>query len=346
MLRLISLIIINLILSSTATALNIAGAGSSAAAPLYKKWAQAFNEKNGVALDYQAIGSSAGIKQIKENAVDFGASDVAMSQINLKKDKLIQFPSAISGVVAVINIPGIHSAELRLSGAILASIFSRKITLWNDEQIRALNPSLRLPNKNIEVIVRKDGSGTTYNFTDYLSKIDKDWQKTYGKDFKIAWHKDLTPVKGSSGIVEQLKKTAYSISYVDFNYVVQDKLDFAQLKNRDGQFLSPTSISFAAALNASGWKKTGNFEEMLTDKSGNNVWPITMGTFVMVPKNTKQPERTIAALKFFTWAFMSGDHFVTSVDFVRLPDDVQARVFREMMTVSDENDKPLHWGAF
>ncbi len=346
MLRLISLIIINLLFASAAAAVNITGAGSSAAAPLYKKWAVAFSEKSGISLDYQPAGSSAGIKQIKEKVVDFGASDVAMSQADLKKFALIQFPSAISGVVAVINIPGIRSAELRLNGEILAGIFSRKITQWNDEQIRALNAGLRLPAKNIEVIVRQDGSGTTYNFTDYLSKMDKHWKSTYGKDFKIAWHKDLTPVKGSSGVVAQLKKTDYAIAYVDFNYVVQDKLDYAQLKNRDGQFLSPNGRSFAAALNASGWKKTGNFEEMLTDKSGNEVWPITMGTFVMMQKNTGNPERAIAALKFFTWAFMSGDHFVSSVDFVRLPDDVQARVFREMTTVSDVNGKPLHWGAF
>lgn len=343
MLQTISVLTLSFTLSVTAMAAGITGAGSSAAAPLYNKWAESFQKKTGLTLDYQAVGSSAGIKQIKANKVDFGASDVALSPADLSKDKLIQFPSAISGVVPIINLPGFKAGELRLTGEVLAGIFARKISMWNDAEISALNPGVKLPGKAIEVIVRSDGSGTTYNFTDYLSKISKDWQQAYGKNFSIAWHKELTPAKGSGGIVAALKKTPYSISYVDFNYVVQDKLDYVQLKNRDGNFLSPSAESFAAALSASNWKKTANFEEMLTDKPGSKVWPITMGTFIIMPKNTGDKDKAVAALKFFTWAFMYGDRLVNAVDFVRLPDSIQARVFREMTTVADQNGKPLNW---
>lgn len=335
-----------LFISSSAMAAGISGAGSSAAAPLYQKWASAFSEKTAVTIAYQAAGSSAGIKQIKERSVDFGASDVALSAADLKKEKLIQFPSAISGVVPVINLPGIKAGQLRLSGEILAHIFSRKITQWNAQEISALNPHLQLPIRAIQVVVRQDGSGTTYSFTDYLSKIDTEWRLGYGKNFSIAWQPDLIRVKGSSGVVAQVKKTAYAIGYVDFNYVVQDKLDYVQLKNRDGFFVAPGAASFAAALNASGWKKTGRFDEMLTDQAGNDVWPISMGTFILMPQNSAHPERTINALKFFSWAFMSGDHFVNSVDFVRLPDQVQARVFNVMTTVADQAGKPLQWNAY
>lgn len=346
MFRVISTLIVYLLLCNAAIGASITGAGSSAASPLYKKWAEAFKEKTGITLEYQPVGSSAGIKQIKAKSIDFGASDVALSAADLKKDKLIQFPSAISGVVPVINIPGIKSAELHLTGAALAGIFSRRITRWNDDEIHALNPNLKLPNRAIEVVVRQDGSGTTYSFTDYLSKVSKDWQLAYGKNFSIAWHKELIQVKGSSGIVTQVKKSVYSIGYVDFNYVLQDKLDYVQLQNRDGFFLSPSALSFAAALNASGWKKTGRFEEMLTNQAGANVWPISMGTFIIMPQNTGNTDRTTAALQFFTWAFMSGDQLVKSVDFVRLPDHIQARVFREMTTVADHRGKPLKWNVY
>ncbi|MES2070575.1 MAG: phosphate ABC transporter substrate-binding protein PstS [Pseudomonadota bacterium] len=341
--RLLALFLTSSICLSSAHAATISGAGSSAAAPLYNKWAEAYNKKTGATLEYQAVGSSAGIKQIKAKSVDFGASDVAMSTADLKKEKLIQFPSAISGVVPVVNLPGIKAGELKLTGEVLADIFSRKISQWDDAAIATLNPGLRLPHKAITAIVRQDGSGTTYNFTDYLSKLSPSWQAAYGKNFTIKWQADLVQIKGSSAISANLKKTAYAISYIDYNYVLQDKLDYASLKNRDGKFLAPSASAFEAALNNSGWKTRGSFEEMLTDKAGNNSWPITMGTFVIVQQNAAQPEKAIATLKFFTWGFMNGDHLVDSVDLVRLPDSIQARVFKEMTTVTDTAGKPLQW---
>ena len=347
MLRIIQLFIISCLFyflpTSAVTAADVTGAGSSAAAPLYNKWAEYFKTKNSVSIDYQPLGSSAGLKKIKENTIDFGASDVALSAEDLKKNHLIQFPSAISGVVPVINLPGVKSGELKLTGEILAAIFSHKIRQWNDAEISVINPGMRLPDKTIDVLVRSDGSGTTYNFTDYLGKLSPEWKSSYGKNFTIAWHKDLTQVKGSSGIASQLKKTPYSIGYVDYNYVVQDKLDVVQLKNRSGRFILPGASSFIASLDASSWKSTGNFEEMLTDKSGSHSWPITMGTFVLMQKNATDPKKTSMVLKFFTWAFMSGDHLVNSVDLVRLPDQVQARAFKEMTTINDAKGNPLKW---
>ncbi|MBC3871336.1 phosphate ABC transporter substrate-binding protein PstS [Undibacterium oligocarboniphilum] len=332
-----------LLFSIASQATEIKGAGSSAAAPLYQKWAEAYAKSTSDKIDYQAVGSSAGIKKIKEASIDFGASDVALPQAELKKSKLIQFPSAISGVVIITNLPGIKSGELHMNGELLAGIFSSRITQWNAAEIQALNPNLRLPSKPIEVIVRQDGSGTTYNFTDYLSKVDKAWQTAFGKNFTINWNQKLNQVKGSSTISATVKKTPYSISYIDYNYVVQDKLDAVQLQNRDGKFLMPSAEGFSTALANSSWKNQGNFEEMLTDKAGAKSWPITMGTFIILPQMTSQPEKTSATLKFFTWAFMNGDRFVNSVDFVRLPDALQARVFKEMTTVTDTANKPLNW---
>ncbi|MEB0139208.1 MULTISPECIES: phosphate ABC transporter substrate-binding protein PstS [unclassified Undibacterium] len=331
------------LLPLAASAVEIQGAGSSAAAPLYQKWAQAYTKNNSDQLNYEPAGSSAGIKKIKENQVDFGASDVAMSRADLKKAKLIQFPSAISGVVIAINVPGIRSGELRLDGTVLAAIFSGTITSWNDAAIAALNPGLRLPAKSIAAFVRQDGSGTTWNFTDYLCKISPQWQTKFGKNFTIAWNSSLSQVKGSSNISASLRKTSYSIAYIDYNYVVQDKLDVAQLQNREGKFLTPSPEGFSTALTASSWKTQGNFEETLTDKPGAKSWPITMGTFILMQQAASQVEKSRATLKFFTWAFMQGDHYVNSVDLVRLPDSMQARVFKEMTTVTDASGKPLSW---
>jgi phosphate transport system substrate-binding protein len=332
-----------LLFAVQAHAVNFSGAGSSAAAPIYLKWAEGYAKKLGNNLDYQAVGSSAGIKQIKAHTVDFGASDVALPVADLKQEKLIQFPAAISGIVPVYNLPGIRAGELKLSGEVLADMFARKITQWNDPAIGALNPGLHLPAKNIEVVARSDGSGTTYNFTDYLSKMSPAWQSKFGKNFTIKWDADVTQAKGSGGISAAVRKTTYALGYIDYNYVVQDKLDYALMKNHDGKILAPSAEAFAAAMTNSGWKTKASFEEMLTDKPGPISWPITMGTFVIMPQMTSNPEKTITTLKFFTWGFMYGDHLVNSLDLVRLPDAVQARVFREMMTVTDTAGKPLQW---
>jgi phosphate transport system substrate-binding protein len=225
----------------------------------------------------------------------------------------------------------------------LADIFARKIVFWDDPALTKLNPGIRLPHKLINVIARQDGSGTTYNFTDYLGKLSPSWRTSYGKNFTIKWHADITQVKGSSAIATSIENTSHSISYIDYNYVLKDKLHSVTMKNREGKFIQPSATAFESALNNSDWKARGRFEEMLTNRPGNNSWPITMGTFVVVPAVAKNPEKTIAVLKFFTWCFMNGDYLVNTVDLVRLPDSIQARIFREMTTIKDDSGELLNW---
>ncbi|MBC3863621.1 phosphate ABC transporter substrate-binding protein PstS [Undibacterium jejuense] len=337
------LLSVALLLTQSVQAIELHGAGSSAAAPLYKIWAEAYAKNVDSNIAYEASGSSSGIKKIKESSIDFGASDVALPQADLKKSKLIQFPSAISGVAVVINLPGLKSGDVKLNGDIIAKIFSGQIDQWNDPAIVALNPNTRLPSKTILPQVRQDGSGTTYNFTDYLCKVSKAWQSGFGKNFTITWDPKFTQVKGSTGISAAIRKNPYTISYIDYNYVLQDKLDVVQIQNHDGRFVMPSPEGFSAALAASSWKAQGTFEEMLTDKPGPKTWPITMGTFIILQQAAKNIDKSTATLKFFTWAFMNGDRFVNTVDFVRLPDPVQARVFKEMTTVTDTTGVPLKW---
>ncbi|PRC95261.1 phosphate ABC transporter substrate-binding protein PstS [Solimicrobium silvestre] len=321
----------------------INGAGSSAAQPLYTKWATAYAQKTGLDVAYEAIGSSAGIKKIKGKLIDFGASDVALTADDLQQSQMIQFPSAISGVVPVVNLIGIKPGELKLNGETLAGIFSHQITKWNDAAIAALNPGLTLPKAAIIVVTRVDGSGTTYNFSDYLSRVSPDWKTRFGCNFLIKWPTETQQVKGSSGIVALIKQTPNTISYIDYNYVVQEKLSYVQLQNADGNFVTPKPANFESALNHSTWKTQANFNEMLTDKAGPTSWPITMGTFIIMPKVTQNNSKTIAALKFFSWGFMQGDHYVNSLDFVHLPDSIQAKIFKQMTSITDTFGNHLNW---
>jgi len=321
----------------------ITGAGSTAAQPLYGALAKAYAAGGGPALDYQAVGSSAGIVKIRERSVAFAASDVAMNAEQLDKDKLVCFPSAISGVAIVANVPGVGSGDLRLTGELLADIFARKITKWNDAALVAVNPGLRLPALPIVVIVRSDGSGTTYNFTDYLAAVSPEWRKTRGRDFKVAWPADTIAVKGSGDVAKTVKDTRGAIAYIDFRYAVESKLATAKLRNRDGLFVAPTPEGFALAVKNSAWTTQAKFEETLTDKPGASTWPITAGTFVLVPRATATPEQTIAALKFFMWSFVNGDKLTENASFVRLPDRVQGRVFGEVTKITDSSGQPLRW---
>lgn len=322
-----------------ASASDISGAGSSAAKMLYVKWAEAYKIK----LSYQSSSSADGIKQIKAKAVDFGATDVAMGSDELKKDGLILFPSAISGVVPFVNLPKIHEGELKLSGDVLADIYAHKIVKWDDPAIVALNPGLSLPKIAIVTVARQEGSGTTYNFTDYLSMVSPAWKTGFGKNFTIKWPADTVTVKGSGEVVNAVKQTAGAIGYVDHKYIAQDKLAFVQMKNHDGKFVSPGSKGFESALNNSPWRGSGSFEESLSNRGGQQTWPITAGTFILVAQTSKNPPNTISMLKFFSWAFIKGDHLADGADFVALPDSVQARVFKEMLKIRDEKGKTLDW---
>lgn len=326
-----------------AFAADITGAGSSAAQPIYAKWGAAYLQQGGRTFQYQPIGSSAGIKKIKAGAVDFGASDVALDAADAEKNSLYCFPSAVSGVVPVFNLPGLKAGELQLTGEVLAAIFSGRILQWDDPAITAVNPGKRLPSLTIQPVVREDGSGTTYNFSDYLAKRSPEWKAVYGKDFLINWFSGVVKAKGSSGVSETVRKRPGAIGYIDYNYVIQDQLAHALVQNSSGRFVAPTASAFSSALQNSDWRVKADFQQMLTDRPGSKTWPITMGTFIIVPKVADDPKRAIATLEFFTWALVKGDNIVSAMDFVKLPDLVQARIYRELTTIQDKSGKPLQW---
>lgn len=322
---------------------SLTGAGSSAAEILYTSMAAAYSKSSNVSLHYQSSSSTEGLQQVKSRKVDFGATDVALSADERKAGKLLCFPTAVSGIVPVVNLPGVASGQLKLTGELLADIFSRKITKWNDPKVQALNPGLALPALAISAVTRQDGSGTTFNFTDYLSKSSAEWKAAYGSSYSVKWAAGTTPVKGSAGVVAALRQTPGAIAYVDYQYVTKNKLSFASLKNRDGKFVAPSGAGFSSAMNNSGWTSKGAYEEMLTDKPGAASWPITASTFAIVPLITSSPDSAVAAIRFFTWGFVHGDDAVGNTAFVRLPDNVQGRIFGELTTITDSAGKPLKW---
>lgn len=330
------------VLSLPAIGGEIKGAGSSAAQPLYTSLAAAYAATGKIKLNYTASGSSDGLKQIGARAVDFGATDVALTAEQRKQLKLVSFPTAVSGVVPVVNLPGIRKGQLQLTGEVLADIFARKIVRWNDEKLRSLNRGLSLPDLAITVVTRADGSGTTYIFTDYLSKVSASWMSSFGKNYTVSWPAGTTQAKGSSGVVGAVKQTSGAITYVDYQYAVLNNLAWTSLKNRDGKFVNPGPTGFSTALINSGWMNSA-YEEMLTDRPGARAWPITSGTFILVPQVTNKPEQTVEALKFFTWSFVHGDEVVGKADFVKLPDGVQGRIFGELTAITDTNGTPLKW---
>ena len=324
-----------------ATAQTITGAGSSAAAPIYRSWAKAYARATGATVEYDPVGSSGGIKKIRQNEVGFGASDVAPSSKELAEGGLVTFPVAITGIAPVFNLAKISDGQLRLTSEVLARIFLGEVTRWNAPEIAAINPGVALPNEAIKVIVRSDGSGTTYNFTDYLGKVSPKWKTTYGARNSIKWADGFIGAKGSDGVVQAVKDTQGSIAYIDHGYVKEHGLATAQLKNVDGEFVRPSVAAFRAALASSEWATAGSFSQTLTQQPGKAAWPITMGTFVVVPQVASSPEQTLAALRFFAWAFLNGDTLVQENNFVRLPDRVQAAAFKTITSVKDKSGAPI-----
>jgi phosphate transport system substrate-binding protein len=329
-----------------AQAQTITGAGSSAAAPIYRIWAREYQKATGATLAYDAVGSSAGLKKIKAGETGFGASDVAPSESELTADGLVLFPVAITGIVPVVNLPRIADGQLRLTGDVLARIFMGEIDKWSAAEIRQLNPGVALPDAPIKVIARADGSGTTYNFADYLARAHGPWKEKMGVKTLVAWGPAVTAVKGSDGVVNAVKETAGSIGYVDYGWVVDNKLAAVAIRNEEGDFVRPTVQGFQAALAASDWSAKGVFTGTLTAQRGKASWPITMGTFILVPRVSGKPEQTQAALKFFVWAFNHGDALVQQASFVRLPDRVQASAFKAITSVKDKGGKPLGMALF
>jgi phosphate transport system substrate-binding protein len=312
-----------LITTGTASAgkFTITGAGASFPYPLYAKWAAAYKAQTGTIVNYQSIGSGGGIKQIIANTIDFGASDMPMKPEELKKNGLMQFPVVIGGVVPIVNLAGIEPGTLKMDGKTLANIYLGKITKWNDPQIAANNKDLKLPDEEIIVVHRSEGSATTYIFTDYLSKVSPEWKSTVGKNTSLKWPLG-TGVKGSEGVSTYVKLIKGSIGYVEYAYALQNKLNHLQLKNHDGYFIQPDSESFKAAAAGVNWEQAPDFYELLTDEAGKNSWPICGATFILMRKMQEKPDTAREILNFFNWAYTIGGKTAESLDYVSMPDSV------------------------
>ncbi|MEW6561664.1 MAG: phosphate ABC transporter substrate-binding protein PstS [Pseudomonadota bacterium] len=311
--------------SGTTLATDLTGAGATFPYPIYAKWAEAYKAQTGVGLNYQSIGSGGGIKQITAKTVDFGASDMPMKPEDLEKNGLMQFPAVMGGVVPVVNINGIEAGKLKLDAKVLGDIFLGKITKWNDPAIAALNAGVNLPDENITVVHRSDGSGTTFIFTNYLSKVNAEWKSTVGEGTAVSW-KTGTGGKGNEGVASYVQRIKNSIGYVEYAYALQNKMNYVQLKNRDGQFVKPDDSTFKAAAANAHWDKAPGFYELLTDEPGKESWPITGATFILMHKAQEKPETGKEVLKFFDWAYANGGKTAEALDYVPMPEKVQQLV--------------------
>ena len=323
---------------------EIAGAGATFPYPVYAKWAETYANKTGVKMNYQSIGSGGGIKQIKAKTVDFGASDAPLKPEELDQAGLMQFPMVMGGVVPVVNVPGIKPGELKLSGDLVAEIFMGKIKHWDDKRIEALNKGVKLPHSAITVVHRSDGSGTTWIFTNYLTKVSKDWSEKVGNDKAVAWPAGVGG-KGNEGVASYVSRIKGSIGYVEYAYALQNKMTYAKLQNKDGHFVSPTSESFQAAAANADWNNAPGFYMVLTDQPGKESWPITGATFILVYKTQAKPDNGVAVLKFFDWAYHNGGKMAEALDYVPMPSSVVGLVERTWAKeIKDASGKAV-WDA-
>ena len=301
---------------------QITGAGSTFAAPIYGKWGEASSGTTGVKINYQAIGSGAGINQINNRTVDFGASDMPVAADQLAAHKLMQFPTVIGGVDIIVNVTGVKPNELKLTGAILADIYLGKITKWNDKAIAAINPDLKLPSEAIAPVHRADGSGTTFVFTDYLGMVSPEWKSKVGASTSVSW-----PVgagaKGSDGVAGTVRQIAGGIGYDESAYASKNGLTTTLLQNKDGKFVAPTMDAFAAAAKNADWSAVQNFAIDLNNQAGADSWPIESATFVLLPTDPKDEAQSAAVTKFFDWGFAHGGAIATDILYIALPETVQ-----------------------
>ena len=324
--------------SVTAMAQDVTGAGASFPAPLYAKWADAYNKATGVRINYQSVGSGAGMKQIIGKTVDFGASDAPLADEALAKDGLLQFPTVIGGVVPVVNIQGIKPGQIKLTGEVLGDIYLGKVTKWNDAALTALNPGVPLPDAAISVVRRADGSGTSFIFTNYLSKVNAEWKAKVGEGTAVNWPTGAGG-KGNEGVAAFVTRLPNSLGYVEYAYVKQNKMTYALLKNKAGNFVAPDDENFKAAAAGADWSKT--FYQVLTDQPGKDSWPLTGATFIMMHKAQDKPAQATQSLKFFDWAYNNGDKMAADLDYVPLPDSVKALVRKQWGEIKDASGKAL-----
>jgi phosphate transport system substrate-binding protein len=309
--------------TSAALAQDVVGAGASFPAPLYAKWAADFNKETGTKVNYQSVGSGAGLKQIEAKTVDFGASDMPLKDEDLKAKGLIQFPMVIGGVVPVVSIKGIEAGQLKLTGQVLGDIYLGKITMWDDKAIKALNPKLALPTNPISVVRRADGSGTSFIFTNYLSKVNKEWKEKVGEGTAVNW-----PVgaggKGNEGVAAFVARLPNSIGYVEYAYVKQNKMAYALVQNAAGNYPAPDDLTFKAAAANAEWNKS--YYQVLTNQEGKDAWPLSGATFILMQAKADNLAKSQSSLKFFKWAFTNGDKTAESLDYVPMPANVKTLI--------------------
>jgi len=324
--------------AGSAFAEDVTGAGATFPAPLYAKWADAYNKATGARINYQSVGSGAGLKQIRSKTVDFGASDMPLKDEELAKDGLLQFPTVIGGVVPVVNIKGIQPGQIKLTGQVLGDIFLGKITKWNDAALSALNPGVPLPDAAIQVVRRADGSGTSFIFTNYLSKVNAEWKGKVGEGTAVNWPTGAGG-KGNEGVAAFVNRLPNSIGYVEYAYVKQNKMTYTQLKNKDGNFVSPDDTNFKAAAAGAEWSKS--FYQVLTEQAGKDAWPLTGATFIMMHKAQDKPMQAASTLKFFDWAYTGGDKMAADLEYVPLPDAVKNLVRKQWGEIKDVSGKTV-----
>jgi len=309
---------------------NVTGAGATFPAPIYAKWASAYSKSVGIQINYQSVGSGAGIKQIKAKTVDFGATDMPLKDEELAKDGLTQFPTVIGGVVPVVNVKGIAPGQLKMTGELLANIYLGAIKKWNDPAIAALNPGVALPDAPIAVVRRADGSGTTFIFTNYLTKVSADWKSKVGEGTAVNWPTGAGG-KGNEGVSAFVMRLPNSIGYVEYAYAKQNKMSHVTLKNAAGTFVQPDDATFKAAAASAEWSKS--FYQILTNQPGKDAWPLTGATFILMHKKQDKPEQGAASLKFFEWAYANGDAAATELEYVPLPVAVKDLVRKQWATI-------------
>jgi phosphate transport system substrate-binding protein len=310
---------------SSAAAVDITGAGATFPYPIYAKWAESYKAATGVGLNYQPVGSGAGIKQIKAKTVDFGASDMPLAEKDLNEAGLMQFPAIMGGVVPIVNLPGVAPGQMKLTGALVADIYMGKIVKWNDKQIVALNPGVKLPDDDITVVRRADSSGTSFLFTDFLAKSSPSFKSTIGAGTTVKWPVGVGG-KGNEGVAANVQRIKGSIGYVEYAYAKKNKMQHTQLKNKNGEFVQPDDLSFKAAAGAADWSKTPGFGVVLTDQAGKGAWPITGASFILMHKTQADTAKGKEVLKFFDWAFKNGDAAALELDYVPMPDTVNKLV--------------------
>jgi len=324
-----------------ALAADISGAGATFPYPIYAKWADAYKKETGNGLNYQSIGSGGGIKQITAKTVTFGASDMPLKPEDLEKNGLVQFPTVVGGDVPVINLEGIKSGELKLDGPTLAKIFLGDIKSWDDEAIKKLNPGAKLPSQAIVVVHRSDGSGTTFIWTDYLSKVSPDWKSKVGANTAVEWPAGIG-AKGNEGVANNVVQTKGAIGYVEYAYAKQNNMNAVSMINKDGKTVAPNAAAFQAAAANAEWEKTKNFYLILTDQPGAESWPIAGATFILIHKQPQDPAAATEALKFFAWAYAKGGKMAEDLDYVPMPAAVVKAIQKVWNSeIKDAGGKPL-----